>query len=124
MKVEGKIEFNITEHSSDHVKAEMPVRQEILNPYGIVNAGAIVWFADVCASVLVHGNAEFARGKAGFSLGVNINADFVGNQNEGVFYATSKFIKRDRRMSTVNTVVSGQDGQLIAEVRTKHLPAK
>ncbi len=124
MKVEGKIEFSITERSADRVKAEMPVHQGILNPYGIVNAGALLWFADVCASVLVHGDREFTHGASGFPLGVSLNADFVGNQKDGVIFAVSEFIKRDRRMNVVQTTIHGQDRQLIANVTTKHLSAK
>ena len=56
MKFKGDIEFTITEQSAEQVTGEMPIQAGLLNPYGIVNAGAIVWFADVCASILVFGD--------------------------------------------------------------------
>lgn len=124
MKIEGTIEFTITERSREHVMGEMPVHQGVLNPYGVVNAGAMLWFADVCASVLVNGDREFALGAPGFPLGVNLNADFAGNQKDGTLYATSKFIKRSRRLNIVHTIIRGKDKQLIADVTTKHLAAK
>jgi len=124
LKVQGEIEFTITEHSSEHVLAEMPIHSGILNPYGIVNAGAMLWFADVCATILVNGDGEFAPGVPGFPLGVSLNAHFAGNQKDGVLNATCKFVKRDRRLSIVHTIISGANNQLIADVTTKHIAAK
>lgn len=124
MKVQGEIEFTITERSPELVLAEMPIRSGILNPYGIVNAGAMLWFADVCASILVNGDGELAPGVPGFPLGVSLNAHFAGNQKDGVLSATSRFVKRDRRLSIVHTVIRGADNQLIADVTTKHVAAK
>ena len=124
MKIEGKIEFTIVKNSSEQVVAEMPVQQGILNPYGIVNAGAMLWFADVCASVLVNGDREFAVGASGFPLGVSINANFVGNQDRGVLHATSEYAKRSRRINIVRTTITGDDNQTIATVTTKHIAAK
>ena len=124
MEVEGRIAFTITERTAERVTAAMPVQPGMLNPYGIVNAGAMVWFADVCASVLVNGDQEWAVGAAGFPLGVSINADFMGNQSDGVLVATSLYQRRDRRLSVVQTTISGKDGMELARVVTKHLAAK
>lgn len=124
MKIQGSIEFTISERTADRVRAEMPVRPGMLNPYGIVNAGAMLWFADVCASVLVNGDQEFAVGASGFPLGVSLNADFMSNQEDGVLFATSTFLKRSRRLNIVRTILSGDDDKIIADVTTKHLAAK
>lgn len=124
MKIQGSIEFTISQRTSDQVTAEMPVRPGMLNPYGIVNAGAMLWFADVCASVLVNGDQEFAVGASGFPLGVSLNADFMSNQQDGVLLATSTFLKRSRRLNVVRTIISGNGGKIIAEVTTKHLAAR
>jgi 1,4-dihydroxy-2-naphthoyl-CoA hydrolase len=124
MKIQADIEFTITDRSPQHVRAEMPVRSGILNPYGVVNAGAMLWFADVCATVLAYGKDEFVPGAPGFPLGISLNAAFVGNQKDGVFKATSSFVKRGRQLSIVRTIITGAEDRLIADVTTSHLVAK
>jgi uncharacterized protein (TIGR00369 family) len=124
MKVHGEIEFTITERSTDRVVAEMPVQSGVINPFGVVHAGATLWFADVCATVLAYGKDEFVPGTAGFPLGVSLNAAFVGNQKDGVLTATSNFVKRGRQLSIVRTTVTGTDGRLVADITTSHIAAK
>lgn len=124
MEVEGRIAFTITERTDEYVTAEMPVAPGMLNPYGIVNAGAMVWFADVCASVLVNGDQAWGVGASGFPLGVSINADFMGNQSDGVLVATSRYQRRSRRLNVVLTTICGNEGVELARVVTKHLAAK
>jgi 1,4-dihydroxy-2-naphthoyl-CoA hydrolase len=124
MKVNGAIEFTITEQSAERVVGEMPVQAGILNPFGVAHAGAMLWFADVCATVLVYGKSEFAPGAAGFPLGISLNACFVGNQKNGVFKATAVFVKRGRQLSVVRTTITGEGGRLIADVTTSHIPAQ
>lgn len=124
MKVNGAIEFAITEQTADRVVGEMPVQAGILNPFGIAHAGAMLWFADVCATVLAYGKSDFTPGAAGFPLGINLNASFVGNQKDGVFKATSVFVKRGRQLSVVRTTITGEGGRLIADVTTSHIPAQ
>jgi uncharacterized protein (TIGR00369 family) len=124
MKVAGAIEFTILEQTSEHVVGEMPVTQGILNPFGVAHAGAMLWFADVCATLLVLGKFEVSPGASGFPLGIALNANFLGNQKDGVFTATSTFVKRGRQLSVVRTVITGVEGRLIADVTTSHVPAK
>ena len=97
MKVHGEIEFVITFRSADRVVAEMPVQSGVINPFGVVHAGAMLWFADVCANVLVFGKDEVVSGATGFPLVVSLTAAFVGNQKDGVLTATSSFVKRGRQ---------------------------
>lgn len=124
MKVQGSIEFNVIEQSADRVVSEMPVTAGIKNPYGIVQAGAVLWFADVTASILVMGPKEMAEGMQGFPLAINLNANFIGNQTEGTFKATSAFVKRGRTVSVVRTTVHGAMDKLIADVTTSHVLSK
>jgi 1,4-dihydroxy-2-naphthoyl-CoA hydrolase len=124
MDVSGTIEFTITEQTAERVVGEMPVQAGILNPFGIAHAGALLWLADVCATVLAHGKAQFVPGGAGFPLGINLNAYFTGNESAGVFKATAVFVKRGRRLSVVRTTITGESGRLIADVTTSHIPAQ
>jgi len=124
MKVEGRIEFQVTEQTPDRVISEMPVQPGIKNPYGGVHAGAILWFADVTATVLAMGSTEFSEGMAGFPLAITLNANFAGNQKEGRLKAVASFVKKGRTVSIVRTTVFGENGKLIADVTTTHVSAK
>ncbi len=124
MQVKGNIEFAVVEQTAEHVVGKMPVRPGILNPYGTVHAGATLWFADVCATVLAFGGANASEGVSGFPLAINLNASLLGNQKDGEFTATAVFVKKGRAVSVVRTTVTGADGRLIAEVTTSHIPAK
>ncbi|SBS37762.1 hypothetical protein MSP8886_04255 [Marinomonas spartinae] len=116
MKVKGNIEFTIKEHSESIVISEMPVSAGIKNPFGTAHAGAILWFADVTATVLVMGGVEAKEGMQGFPLAINLNANLVSNQTSGEFVAKSEFVKRGKTVSVVRTTVTGAGDKLIADL--------
>lgn len=124
MKVQGYIEFTITDQGPEMVVSEMPVQPGIKNPFGVVHAGAILWFADVTASVLVLGPGEATEGMKGFPLAITLNANFLGNQQDGSFKAVASYVKQGRTVSVVRTVVYGASEKLIADVTTSHVRAK
>lgn len=121
MRVQGHIDFTITERSNQHVVAEMPVTDGIRNPFGTVHAGAMLWFADVAATVLAMDARVASEGMKGFPLAISLNANLLGNQQDGMFRAESRYVKKGRSVSVVRTVVTGTDGKLIAEVTTSHV---
>ena len=57
----GHIEFSVEERNEDYVISRMPVSKGILNPFGTVQAGALIWLADVTASVLAIGRIFFLQ---------------------------------------------------------------
>jgi len=124
MRVEGSIEFSVLEHTADRVVSEMPLAEGMKNPFGIVHAGAILWFADVTATVLVMGTTEASDGMKGFPLAISLNANFIGNQREGTFKAVASFVKRGRTVSIVRTLVTGEGEKLIADITTNHVLSK
>ena len=124
MRVEGRIEFQILEQTAEHVISEMPIHSGIKNPFGVVHAGAILWFADVSATVLAMGSTEASEGMSGFPLAVTLNANFAGNQKEGKLKAVASFVKKGKTVSIVRTIVTGDNDRLIADVTTNHIPAK
>jgi uncharacterized protein (TIGR00369 family) len=124
MQIQGAIEFSITEQRAQRVVAEMPIHPGIKNPFGVVHAGAILWFADVAATVLVMGTGEVEAGMTGFPLGIAVNANFLGNQKEGSLRATSTFVKKGKTVSVVRTAVTGADDRLIADITTSHVLSK
>jgi uncharacterized protein (TIGR00369 family) len=121
MRIQGQIDFTITERTWDLVTAEMPIISGIKNPFGTVQAGAILWFADVAATVLAMSSDSPSEGMKGFPLAISLNANLLSNQKEGVLLAIASFVKKGKSVSVVRTVVSGTDGKLIADVTTSHV---
>jgi 1,4-dihydroxy-2-naphthoyl-CoA hydrolase len=124
MRVEGNIEFTILEQRPEQVISEMQIQPGILNPYGVVHAGAILWFADITATVLAMGSTQFDDAVAGFPLAISLNANFASNQRAGRFRAGASFVKKGRTVSVVRTTVLGENDKLIAEVSTNHVAAR
>jgi 1,4-dihydroxy-2-naphthoyl-CoA hydrolase len=124
MKVEGRIEFRVVEQTPERVISEMPIQPGIRNPYGGVHAGALLWFADVTATVLALGSTEFSEGMSGFPLAISLNANFTSNQKEGKLKAVASFVKKGKTVSIVRTTVVGENDRLIADVTTTHVPSK
>ena len=66
--------------------ARCPCSRASLNPHGVAHAGALLWFADVCATSLLLGASDPASGA--FPLAIQLSAAFLANQRDGVFRAT------------------------------------
>lgn len=96
MEVQGHIKLTVIERSSEEVISEMPIQPGILNPFGTVNAGATLWLADVNASLLVLEGVAPQNGMKGFPLAININANLLGNNTTGSFFAKSNYVKKGR----------------------------
>lgn len=124
MRVQGEIDFTLTEWTIDRVVGEMPVTAGIKNPFGVAHAGAILWFADVAATALVMGPGDLKEGMKGFPLAIALNSNFLGNQTSGTFKAVSVFVKKGKTVSVVRTTVYGEGERLIAEVTTSHVLSK
>lgn len=122
-KKTGKIEFYIKERKADRVISIMPVQEGILNPFGTVHAGAMLWLADVTATVLALENVELRPDGKGFPLAINLNSNLLGNQREGEITAEARFVRSGKRVAVIRTRVTGAQGQLLAEVTTTHIPA-
>ena len=124
MQIDGSISFTITERSPERVVAEMPVSAGVKNPFGSVHAGAMLWFADVAATVLMMGGSDMREGMKGFPLAITLNANFLANQTDGTFTAVSCFVKRGRTVNVVRTLIRGNGDKLIADVTTTHVLSK
>ena len=124
MKMQGSIEFTVIERTKDRVVLEMPVIVGVKNPFGVVQAGAMLWLADVTATILVMDADQPSEGMKGFPLAIGLNANFLGNQKEGSFKAVSTYVKRGRTVSVVRTTVFGAGDKLLADVTTSHVLSK
>jgi len=124
MKLEGSIEFSIVERTDNRVVSEMPIHAGIKNPFGVVHVGAILWLADVTATVLVMGpGAQPSEGMKGFPLAITLNSNFIGNQTDGMFTAVSSFAKhghtREGPTKTTFTILKCCDCRRSREWRRK-----
>ena len=122
--MKGEIEFFIEERQEDHVTARMPVTPGMLNPVGIVHAGALIWLADVTATVLARGAFESGADGKGFPLAVDLHAALLRNTSSGNVLAEARFVRRGRRVSVVRTLVTSEDGKPLIEMTTTHIPAE
>ena len=119
----GEIQFSIKERKADCVISIMPIKEGILNPFGTVHAGAMLWMADVTATVLALENVELGADGKGFPLAINLNTSLLDNQGEGEIRAEARFVRSGKRVSVIRTLVTGAQGRLLAEVTTTHVPA-
>ena len=119
----GEIEFFIKERKADCAVSIMPVKDGILNPFGTVHAGAMLWLADVTATVLALEKADLDPDGKGFPLAINLNTSLLGNQREGEIRAEARFVRSGRQVTVIRTRVTGAKGRLLAEVTTTHVPA-
>ena len=101
----------------------MPISEGILNPFGTVHAGALLWFADVVATVLAIGDTEIGPDGKGFPLAVTLNAQLLGNRRTGTLVAEARPLRRGKRLIVVRTEVTDEDGALLLDVTTTHMPA-
>ena len=119
----GKIEFVIKERREDCVVSIMPIKEGVLNPFGTVQAGAMLWLADVTATVLALGNIKIGPDAKGFPLAINLNTHLLGNQRRGEIRAEARFVRNGKRIKVVRTRLTGEADRLLAEVTTTHIPA-
>jgi len=119
----GELEFTIEERREDCVVSRMPVIPGALNPFGTVQAGAMLWMADVTATALAIGSSELGKKGQGFPLAINVTASLLGNQRGGEILAEARFVRKGKRVTVVRTRITGDKGRLLAEVTTTHVPA-
>lgn len=121
---DGTISFTARYDGDGTASGEMEVQPGILNPFGTVHAGAMIWFADVVATRLVLGEMDVSQGMKGFPLAVNLNANLLANTREGTLTAKAEYVKQGRRLSVVRTRVTRPDGRVMIEMTTSHVPSE
>lgn len=123
-RIHGEIDFTIEEHDPERVTARMPVTPGMLNPFGTVHAGAMIWFADVAATLCAIGDLDSVDETGrGFPLAVDLHTVLIGNQREGELTAVARPVRRGQRVTVVRTEVTGSDGRLLIDMTTTHVPA-
>ena len=103
----------------------MPVQPGILNAFGTIHAGALVWFADVTATLCAVGESDdIEEEERGFPLAIDIHAALVGNEREGVLTAEATPVRGGGTLVLVRTVVTGPSGRLLMNMTTTHMSAR
>ena len=122
-KRSGDIEFFIEDRNEEYVISRMPISKGMLNPFGTVQAGAMIWLADVTASVLAISCQEIGPDGKGFPLAIDLHTTLIGNQKEGEIKAESRFVRRGSKVIVIRTQITGNNGRLLAELTSTHVPA-
>jgi len=121
---DGNIHFTIEEMTPDRVVGKMAVQSGILNPFGTVHAGAMIWFADVAATICAIGEPESVDGDGrGFPLAIDLHTVLMGNQDDGILTATATPIRRGKKIVIVRTEVTGKNDRTLIEMTSTHLRA-
>ena len=107
----------LLEHSDEHVVVVLPVRDHVRQPTGVVYATALVFIADLAATGLVAFNSSEPP-----LLAIDLHASFVSNQASGEVRAEARYVRRGRRVSVIRTQITGDDGKLLAEITSTHVP--
>lgn len=119
----GTIDFVIEERHEEYVISAMPVTEGVRNPFGTVQAGALIWLADVTASVLAIGKREIGPGGEGFPLAVDLHTTLVGNQRGGTVRAEARFVRKGQNILVIRTRITGEKDRLLAEITSTHVLA-
>jgi uncharacterized protein (TIGR00369 family) len=119
----GNLEFYIEERTDDYVISRMPVTKGMLNPFGTVQAGAMIWVADVTATLMAIGKTEIGEDGRGFPLAVDLHTTLLGNQRDGEIRAKARVVRRGKRVIVIRTRITGNKGRLLAELTSTHIPA-
>mgnify|MGYP001627754535 CR=1 FL=1 len=120
----GHLRFETKVISNEEARGTMPVQQGVLNPFGTVHAGALIWFADVTATRLALQGADVGNGGSGFPLAINVTAQLLSNVSSGMLTARSRFVKRGRTLQVVRTEVTSETGKVLLDLTTSHIASK
>ncbi len=111
--------LQVVEASREGVLAEIPYRDDLRQPLGLIHAGAMITLADTAATFLaiVHTQPspdEFDPIR--FPLSIQLNANFVGNSRTGKIVAEAVPLNMGKRVMVVQTLVRNEEGRLFATV--------
>lgn len=102
------LEFELT--SADEVRARLPVRPALQQPYGIVHGGVYCSVVETCASV---GGALWF-GERGNVVGVSNSTDFLRAVRDGVLSVVALPVQRGRTQQLWRVDVRDEQDRLVA----------
>ncbi|MEK9804412.1 MAG: PaaI family thioesterase [Curvibacter sp.] len=111
----GHLGIVITQLESAEVRAEMPVRTELMAPNGFLHAGSIVTLADTCAG---YGCIRsLPEGASGFTT-VELKSNHLGTTRDGVVLCVARVVHSGRTTQVWDaTVTHRESGKTLALFR-------
>lgn len=108
----------------DEGSAYIDIAEHHQNPTGNINGGVIISLADNLATGVANQAWSEKTGEQAFLVGVDLHAVMLGNQQGGRITAFASPVRVGRRITVVRTQVKGDEGRLLAEVTTTHVPVQ
>ena len=111
----GHLGIVITHMEAGEVRAEMPVRTEVMAPNGFLHAGSIVTLADTCAGYGCINSLP--EGASGFTT-VELKSNHLGTARDGTITCVAKAVHLGRTTQVWDAVVTHKDtGKTLALFR-------
>jgi uncharacterized protein (TIGR00369 family) len=104
------IGFRFTELSVDGAKAEIEIRPDLHQPYGIVHGGVYCAVIESMTSM----SAAAWLGDDGYVVGVSNTTDFLRSVSEGTLYAVTSPLHRGRSQQLWEARITDEHGRVIA----------
>lgn len=103
--------IRLIEVGPGYCRAEMVVRQDMLNGFAIIHGGLLTTFADTAMAFASNSHGEMA-------VATSLGMDFVASAREGETLTTeAREISRTRRTGLYDATITAGDGRLIAVMR-------
>ena len=112
----GQMEFDIVGVNEHEAVGEMEVTGAVLNDFGTVQAGALVWFADVVAMSLVLGDEQPQEGRDNFPVAVTLNAQLLRSCRDGQLVARARWMMQEGDVLAVRTKVRDAEGRVLLDL--------
>ena len=111
----GHLGIVITHMEAGEVRAEMPVRTEVMAPNGFLHAGSIVTLADTCAGYGCINSLP--EGASGFTT-VELKSNHLGTARAGVVLCVARTVHSGRTTQVWDAVVTHREsGKTLALFR-------
>jgi len=110
----GTLGMELEGEENGTVRGRMPVRDQILQPYGLVHGGAILALAETLAS---YGTAVGVRDEGNLAMGQEINASLMRPITSGYVNGLATARRRGRTAWVWEVEITDDEGRLCALVR-------
>jgi len=106
----GHVGIELVEAAPGFAKLRLPIRDEILQPTGVVHGGAVCTLADVTAGVAAH--VSYPPGTDIVTVEIKVN--FLASLREGVLLSEAKPLQIGRRTSVWEIRINHDSGCPVA----------
>jgi uncharacterized protein (TIGR00369 family) len=106
--------LTITHATEDEVRAEVPVREELKQPFGLVHGGVYAAIAESIASL---GTAFAVVSDGKIAMGLANQTSFMRPITKGVIHATARALHRGRTTWVWDVEITDDTGRLCVVTR-------